>query len=318
MRALLIVNPNATSTTSQGRDLLAHALASRLQLEVVQTTHRGHAAELAHRAALEQMTHVIVHGGDGTVNETVNGLLGAPRPKAMRDLPPGRTPVLGVVPGGSANVFARNLGISPDPVAATNQLLELLAAGTTRRIGLGRCDNRWFTFTAGLGVDALVVEAMEAARAAGHPATSGRYLRTTVRTFLKDRRRAPQLTVHLPGAEPVPGVHYAFVSNTNPWTYLEQRPVTTNPGTSFDTGLGVFAALSMGLPTTMRLSRQLLARTGDPRSPRLLRTDDVPTVRITAETPAAFQIDGDFLGRRSEVVFAAEPDMLTVAAPAAR
>ena len=121
MRAVLIVNPNATSTTPAGRDLLAHALESRVKLTVAHTDHRGHAVEIASDAAREGVDVVIVHGGDGTVNEVVNGMLGTPGSS-----PPRHTPAVGVVPGGSANVFARSLGISPDPVEATNQLVDLL------------------------------------------------------------------------------------------------------------------------------------------------------------------------------------------------
>ena len=109
MRAVLIVNPNATSTTPAGRDLLAHALESRVKLTVVHTDHRGHAIEIARDAARDGVDVLIVHGGDGTVNEVVNGILGEARCRA------GRAPAVGVVPGGSANVFARALGISPDP-----------------------------------------------------------------------------------------------------------------------------------------------------------------------------------------------------------
>ncbi len=316
MRALLIVNPHATSTTEAGRDLLAHALSSRLELEVVHTTHRGHAAELAHRAALEGASVVVVHGGDGTVNEAVNGLLGPPRPDSVRELAPGRTPAVCVVPGGSANVFARSLGIRPDPVEATNQVLDLLAARRRRRIGLGHCDNRWFTFTAGMGVDALVVEAMEAARRVGHAATPARYVRTTVRVFLRDARRPATLTVEVPGREAVDGVHYAFVSNTSPWTYLGSREVRTNPGTTFDGGLGVFGMRSMGTATSLRLTRQLLSAGAEPRNKNLVRADDIPSVRIRSEEPVAFQIDGDYLGVRNEVEFASVPGILDVVAPA--
>ena len=120
VRAVLIVNPNATSTTPAGRDLLAHALESRVKLTVVHTDHRGHAIEIARDAAREGIDVVIVHGGDGTVNEVVNGILGEGGPG-------GPTPAVGVVPGGSANVFARALGISPDPTEATNQLVDLLS-----------------------------------------------------------------------------------------------------------------------------------------------------------------------------------------------
>lgn len=316
MRALLIVNPHATSTTPAGRDLLAHALASRLQLDVVHTTHRGHAAELAHRAALEGASVVVVHGGDGTVNETVNGLLGPPHPDSIREIAPGRTPAVCVVPGGSANVFARSLGIRPDPVEATNQVLDLLASRQRRRIGLGHCDNRWFTFTAGMGVDALVVEAMEAARRAGHAATSARYLRTTVRVFLRNARTPATLTVELPGRDPVDGVHYAFVSNTSPWTYLNAREVRTNPGTRFDGGLGVFGMRSMATATSLRLSRQLLSSTAEPKNRNLVRVDDTPCVRVRSSEPIAFQIDGDYLGIRGDVSFSSVPEILDVVAPA--
>lgn len=316
MRALLIVNPNATATTPAGRDLVAHALASRLKLEVAHTTHRGHAAELARRAALEGLSHVVIHGGDGTVNETVNGLLGAPQPGSMQQLPLGRTPTVCVVPGGSANVFARSLGIHPDPVEATNQLLDLLAARQTRRIGLGHCDNRWFCFTAGMGVDAKVVDAMETARKAGNRATAARYVRTAVKTFLRDARSPAQLTVAVPGLEPVEGVHYAFVSNTSPWTYLNAREVVTNPGTSFDGGLGLFAMRSMGAVTSLRLTRQLLSPSAAPKNKNLVRLDDIESVRIHSAAPIGFQIDGDYLGLRSDVEFTAVPDMLDVVAPA--
>ena len=108
MRAVLIVNPNATSTTPAGRDLLAHALESRTRLTVAHTGHRGHAIEIAQQAVEDNIDVVIAHGGDGTVNEVVNGLLGKPG-----RLPLGQLPAVAVVPGGSANVFARSLGIRP-------------------------------------------------------------------------------------------------------------------------------------------------------------------------------------------------------------
>src|SRR5215218_6177593 len=115
MRALLIVNPHATSTTPGGRDVLAAALSSELKLDVAVTTHRGHAAELAEQAARDGFGLVVAHGGDGTVNEVVNGLLSAGEQLTK--------PALGVVPGGSANVFGAGLGMSFDPVEATSRLL---------------------------------------------------------------------------------------------------------------------------------------------------------------------------------------------------
>ena len=127
VRALLVVNPNATTTTAAGRDVLAHALASELKLEVLLTRYRGHAAEATAQAVRDGVELLVAHGGDGTVNEVVNGMLqGTGGPVGAR---PGGGPALAVVPGGSANVFARALGMPRDPVEATAQVLRALGSG---------------------------------------------------------------------------------------------------------------------------------------------------------------------------------------------
>ena len=129
MPALLIVNPHATATTPLSRDVITHALASQMDLEVVETRYRGHAGTLARKAASEGFQLILTLGGDGTVNEAVNGLL--------RGAQPGAEPALAPVPGGNANVFTRALGLPADPVDATGRILEILRAGRDRRVGLG-------------------------------------------------------------------------------------------------------------------------------------------------------------------------------------
>ena len=315
MRAVLIVNPNATSTTPAGRDLVAHALESRVGLVVTHTDHRGHAIEIAEAAKRDGTDVIIVHGGDGTVNEVVNGLLGKPGP----DRPAADTlPAVAVVPGGSANVFARALGISPDPIEATNQLIDLLGAhrGAWRRIGLMDCVERWAVFTAGMGVDGDVVAAVEAQRAKGRKVTAGRYIRIAVREMLGSVRDEPLLTVHLPDREPVPGVHFAFVSNASPWTYANARPVWTNPDTTFETGLGVFAVTTMNVAANLLVVRRMLSKKANIKGKHLIREDNLPWVRITSAEPIACQVDGDFLGMRDDMTFTAVPQALAVVAPA--
>ncbi|HJT92482.1 MAG TPA: diacylglycerol kinase family protein [Mycobacterium sp.] len=315
MRAVLIVNPNATSTTPAGRDLLAHALESRVKLTVAHTDHRGHAIEIARDAARDGIDVVIIHGGDGTVNEVVNGILGEVGVN-------GTAPAVGVVPGGSANVFARALGISPDPIAATNQLVDELSdyrrRKTWRRIGLMDCGERWGVFTAGMGVDGDVVAAVEAQRAKGRKVTASRYIRVAVREMLTNARREPSLTLHLPDRDPVTGVHFAFVSNSSPWTYANTRPVWTNPTTTFETGLGVFAITSMNVWANLRMVKQMLAKKPKLAAKHLIRDDDLQWLRVTSDTPVACQIDGDFLGPRQEMTFTAVPDALGVVAPPAK
>ena len=319
MRAVLIVNPNATSTTAAGRDLLAHALESRVELTVIHTDHRGHAIEIAESARREGIDVIIVHGGDGTVNEVVNGLLGIP---TRQPLPDGPMPAVAVVPGGSANVFARALGISPDPIEATNQLIDLLSehrnGGSWRRIGLMDCGERWAVFTAGMGVDGDVVAAVEAQRAKGRKVTAGRYIRSAVREMLSNVREEPRLTLELPGREPVSGVYFAFVSNASPWTYANTRPVWTNPETTFDTGLGIFATTSMNVWKNLMLVRRMLAKKPNIKAKHLIREDDLDYVRISAAEPVASQIDGDYLGLRAEMTFRAVPGAVSVVAPPAK
>jgi diacylglycerol kinase family enzyme len=315
VRAVLIVNPNATSTTPAGRDLLAHALESRVKLTVAHTDHRGHAVEIARDAARDGIDVLIVHGGDGTVNEVVNGILGEAGVS-------GQAPAVGVVPGGSANVFARALGISPDPIEATNQLVDLLSdyrrSKSWRRIGLMDCGERWAVFTAGMGVDGDVVAAVEAQRDKGRKVTASRYVRVAIREVLASARKEPSLTLHLPDRDPVSGVHFAFVSNSSPWTYANARPVWTNPTTTFETGLGVFATTSMNVWANLHLARQMLSRKARLDTKHLIRDDDLPWLRVTSDTPVACQIDGDFLGPRDEMTFTAVPEALGVVAPPAK
>jgi diacylglycerol kinase family enzyme len=249
------------------------------------------------------------------VNEVVNGLLGKPGP----DRPAADTlPAVAVVPGGSANVFARALGISPDPIEATNQLIDLLGAhrGAWRRIGLMDCVERWAVFTAGMGVDGDVVAAVEAQRAKGRKVTAARYIRIAVREMLGSVRDEPLLTVHLPDRDPVSGVHFAFVSNASPWTYANARPVWTNPDTTFETGLGVFAVTTTNVAANLLVVRRMLSKKAKIKGKHLIREDNLPWVRITSAEPIACQVDGDFLGMRDDMTFTAVPGALEVVAPA--
>ena len=175
--------------------------------------------------------------------------------------------------------------------------------------------SRYFAFNAGLGLDAIVCATIERSRDRGHTATPIRYLRTTVFEFFRNKRHEPSLSVRLPDEDPVEGVHYAFVSNSSPWTYLDTRPICTNPDTTFDTGLGLFAMRTTSVPRTLRVAGQLLRKGAKPKSPHLIRRDDVPRVSLRAQQPIPCQIDGDFLGEPTGADFRAVPRALDVVAP---
>ncbi|TDC25748.1 diacylglycerol kinase family lipid kinase [Streptomyces sp. 8K308] len=312
MRALLVVNPVATTTSARTRDVLAHALASDLKLEVAATEYRGHARELARRAAEQGTTDLVIAlGGDGTVNEVVNGLLhhGPHR---------GELPSLAVVPGGSTNVFARALGLPNDAVEATGALLGALRDDSSREIGLGlvtgapgsadaEVPSRWFTFCAGFGFDAGVIGRVESHRERGKRSTHSLYVRQAVRHFTDDRHQRHHGTISLlrDGQEPVDGLVLTIVCNTAPWTFFGNRPIYAAPRASFDTGLDLTAVTRLSSAALARFATQLLASSPERgmSGRHVVSLHDETRFTLQSQAPQPFQLDGDHLGLRTSVSF---------------
>lgn len=304
MRALLVVNPKATTTSDRGRDLLVRALRSEVDLTVEFTRRRGHAAELAEKALALGVDVVVTLGGDGTVNEVVNGLL--------RDGPGEHVPALAVVPGGSTNVFARALGLPKEWAEGSSVILEALHSGRVRHVGLGKADGRYFTFCAGVGLDAEVVRRVERARLGGRTSKPSLYIRSAMTQFLRETdSRHPQVTLERPGEESELGIASVIVQNTSPWTFIGEREVNACPEASFDTGLDIMALRGFDVPNTTRTVAQLLAHR-PPRGRQVLALHDVPEFTIYGVRPVAFQLDGEYLGERSKMTFTAVPEALRV------
>jgi diacylglycerol kinase family enzyme len=321
------------------RDVITAALAHEVDLEVLWTAHRGHAVELGAQARAQAVDLVITLGGDGTINETVNGLL--------RDGPAPGLPILATIPGGSANVLARALGFPTDQVEATGLILESIEAGTFHRIGLGLARftpvspevdhagpgaaksimepadqgagaapmEHWFTINAGVGLDADVIRAMEEQRAAGHTASGIRYLTTAASQYLWGvDRHAGNLSIHRPGVAPIEAVNMAIICNTAPWTYLGSFPINPCPQASFELGLDVFAPHSLSLANTVRYgSRMLRGSRGGSVPNGLTVLHDQPFFEIRADRPTALQIDGEAMGQVRQVTFTSVPKALRIA-----
>ncbi|MFE7269618.1 diacylglycerol/lipid kinase family protein [Streptomyces sp. NPDC057623] len=311
MRALLVVNPAATTTSARTRDVLIHALASEMKLEAVTTEYRGHARDLGRQAAdSDDVDLVVALGGDGTVNEVVNGLL-------HNGPDPDRLPRLAVVPGGSTNVFARALGLPNDAVEATGVLLDALREGRERTVGMGiaagtpgtedeAVPGRWFTFCAGLGFDAGVIGRVEQQRERGKKSTPALYLRQVVRQFLQEpNRRHGTITLERPGQDPVTDLVLSIVCNTAPWTYLLNRPVYAAPKASFDTGLDVLGLSRMSTVAVARYATQLLTSSPDrgAHGKHAVTLHDLDQFTLHSKVPLPLQMDGDHLGLRTSVTF---------------
>jgi diacylglycerol kinase family enzyme len=299
-----VVNPRATAMSPRERDVLAHALGSEADLDVVETENRGHAAALACRAMRNGTDVVVALGGDGTVNEVINGLL----TDGVHD----GVPALGMVPAGSTNVFVRALGIPNDPIEATGALLEGLRTGVRRAVSMGVADDRYFCFAAGLGFDAQIVHGVERKRRQGKRSTHTLYTRVGVREFFATDRRHPKLRVELPDGTQFTDIYFAIVANADPWTYVGNRPLHPTPEVTLDSGLAVYARRRMGT-AGMLLSMARLS--GD--RPRIGKrgayvVHDLDAVTLVADEPLPFQVDGDALDFREKVTFRSVPDAIRV------
>jgi diacylglycerol kinase family enzyme len=322
VRGLLIVNPQATTTTGNSADLVIRSLAGLVDLDVEHTRYRGHARELA-AAARDEL--VIVLGGDGAINEAVNGIMARPPGQASGQGPgqgPGsapeqaEAPLLAVIPGGGGNVFAQALGLPADAAAAIARIREVIKEGQYRTIGLGLAGDRYFTFSAGLGMDAEVVREVERLRASGHRESPALFLRTIVRQYRSGTdRRTPALTLERDGQPSAPDLFMTAITNRSPWTYLHRRAVLPVPNPDFNSGLDVFALRKLRATTIVSaLGQMLLFRRRSPRGRHTLTVTGLESLTIRSVRPIAFQVDGDYLGETEAVKFQFVPHALRVVA----
>jgi len=290
--------------TATVTDLAVRTLSGLVDLDVERTQYRGHARELAAATAADL---VIVHGGDGSINEVVNGVMGAED---------GRRPQIAVIPGGGANVLARALGVPLDAAAAIRQVREAIAAGRHRTIGLGLAADRYFTFSAGLGWDAEVVREVDRLRARGHRESVTLFLRTMIRQYYRgtDRRR-PALTVERDGEPPISGLFMTIITNRSPWTYVRDRPLLPVPNPDFNSGLDLLALQRLRLTTVFNAVGQMLyVRSRPPRGPGMVSILGSESLTLRSTRPIAIQADGEYLGETEAVKLQFVPHALRIVA----
>ena len=302
-RMLVIVNPYATTMTVRLRHLVVYALQGRYEVEAIETERRGHAIELVTAAVGEAFDVVVAFGGDGTVNEAANGLAGSSTP-------------LTVLPGGSNNVFCKMLGIPNDVVDATEHLLRLADRWEPRSIDLGCVNGRWFTFAAGVGLDASVVERVDA-----HPSLKARYgawyyASAAIGVFLRRYVvNPPRLEISVDGGETRRGVS-AFFQNGEPYTYFKSRPVNLVEGARLDSGdlAGVMLtrARPYDVPTVTFRALSGAARIAKHRGIAALTGVRSATIRSVDGRPVPVQVDGDHMSDETVAELSVSPGALRV------
>ena len=303
-RVLLLCNPSASSVTPRARVVIQAAISAEADVTVAETSRRGHATRLAQGAAANGTDAVVVLGGDGTLNEAANGLVGS-------------ATALAALPGGSTNVFARTIGLPNDPIEATGALIESLRAGRRQRVGLGNANGRYFTFHVGAGFDAAVVAEVEKRsslkRYAGNPLFVYASFRTWFRGF---DRSAPPFAVHHADGTIVEDGYFSIIQKTDPYTYLGRRALSLAPEASMHSGLAITTLKSMSFSTIMGATGSALGSGRWLRhSRRIDRRVDMDSVTLVGHRKFPYQLDGDYLGEVDRLELRYEPDCLDVILP---
>lgn len=312
MNSLLIVNPAAGQGKPQeALDTLQAALGPLLGSLVV-TRKAGDAEAAARGAAASGFDSVLVAGGDGTINEVINGLLTVPHapllPLPLLPLP------LGLVPLGTQNVLAHELGLGV--TEDLGSLVAMVQAGKTRRLDVGRVGDRYFALMAGFGFDAVVVrEVLGPVKELIGPAA---YAFATLGALAKHRSTAISLT--LDGETIHSEAFLVVVANAASYAY---RQIKLAPFAAPDDGwldVCVFERpkmdprLNRGLDRVSFASQMMavLAR-------RHLRDPSVRyyrarTIELSSDPPISGQLDGESFGE-TPVTIRIVPQALQVFVP---
>jgi diacylglycerol kinase family enzyme len=293
--AILIVNPHASRVTPEVVAAVERELGD---VETVLTEHPGHATELASDAR-GQVGRIYVLSGDGGFNEAVNGL--------DSDIE------VGFLPGGGTSVLPRALGLPRDPVEAARALAR---SSTVRRISVGRVDGRRFTFSAGIGLDAELVRAVDSLGRKPDGTRPGdvEFTRELVRLLAVRRGRfRPALTVLGRGR-----AAFALVANCDPYSYVGRRALRVAPRARFELGLDLVAPKDVRARNLPQLAWWALVRPGQVRSRDVITLHDADAIEVECDAPMPLQVDGEDLGDVTSVRFVAERDALSVVSPGIR
>jgi YegS/Rv2252/BmrU family lipid kinase len=302
LQILLIVNSFASAVTPRNTVLVHQHLARHHDVQVVETNERGHATRFAQDAAARGLDAVVAFGGDGTLNEVATGLAGS-------------STVLAMLPGGSTNVFVRSLGLANDPMVALAQITTALDKGEIASVSLGKANDRYFCFHAGVGYDAAVVEQVERRasfkRLVGQPLFAYAALRTW---FVSYDRKFPHFTLDIDGRH-IPNGFFAVVLNSNPYTFIGKHPISLSPAAALERKLVVVTFRKMSSLLMLRTLYSALKKGGISTSSGVDIHTDVENVTINFPAPFPFQLDGDYLGETTNLEIRYCPDALRLVRP---
>lgn len=307
MRTLLVANTFATTTDGTIQAQVVSELSRHLDVTVANTSARNDAIEIAKEAQQRGFELVIGLGGDGTINEIANGLLmNGPNPQG---------PMFAAIPGGNGNVFARNMGLSENPLEATAQILKSIESNKLKSIGVGKIAtnniSRWFLFNAGIGLDAAVMAEMEARRANGKAVSDFAYATLALRElFTKTDRKHAALSLVSDSGDVYRDAYFALIVNLAPWAYLGSKPLNPLPLASHETALDIYAPTSLSISAVWKLARRAMAGKSAENSRNVIALMDQGQIHIQAKRPLWIQVDGDVVTQSTELTATHVPDAL--------
>ena len=298
-RVLLVWNPASTEVNAESIGSVLVQLAERVEVVAMQTLDAGDGVRLGRLAADEGFDAVFVLGGDGTANEVVNG--------AGDRIP------IGVLPAGGTSVLPRVLGLPRDLEEAVARLCDALAEGSERSISLVKLNDRFFTFAAGIGVDAEIVKRIDERGRGGDSADESSrpgdlwFVREAIGVLLDGEYAEPLIHVEVPGA---PDIHAAtlFVANCSPWSFAGPVPLDVAPDASFDGGFDLVAVESIEPRSAPGRLAALLRRNHDDEDDGVERLHNLERATIRCDRPLPVQVDGELIGELDTIELSIVPD----------
>jgi diacylglycerol kinase family enzyme len=289
LKLMLLINPSASSVNWKSRMAANSALVTDHDVTTVETTKRDDATGLARQAAEDGFDAVVVLGGDGTLNEAANGLVNT-------------STALAALPGGSTNVFARTIGMSPKATKAAPQLAAALERGndSLRTFGLGTVNGeRHFLFHLGVGYDAEVVAQVERRSSLKRKIGQAIFVYSSFSTYFKhyDHKR-PSFALDFPDGTSVEDGFFTICLNTNPYTYLGRRPLSVTPDTGPERGLVTVTTKKLKVRTLLTLFGSAMGK-GEilRRNKNVDYRTDLRSITFRGHKPFPHQVDGDYLGK---------------------
>ncbi len=309
-RLLVIVNPYATTVSDRLKNLVVYALQGRFEVEVEATESQDHATEIGRDAQDGGYDLVVAFGGDGTINEVVNGLAGTEIPVTF-------------LPGGNTNVVCRTLGIPNDVVDATEHLLSLADDFNPRKIDLGLVDDRYFVFSCGAGIDATVVKRVDKNPKLKSTAGPWYYSWAALSGYYRNYLRNPVKIEATVGERVETGIT-ALAQNSDPFTYFAKQPIHVCEDIAIDDGHLAMILLQRANQLDMLnvVPRLLTKKLSAYKHGQVIHFDEMLEAELKSVStdesgevrPFPVQVDGDYIGEFDQVRLKAAPGALTIIA----